>query len=159
MQAAGGNKHTKSFFAYTQAAAGDKRTMSAAGPLSDEAFSATGQTSGGSTASDASWLATNMQVALRIQQTFQDICKISLWCILLQGCARGDLAATGACIFRVFSLHAPTMASCRAFSMLVMLSLDARDFSLECKLLLCVVCAIAPLFAPKKKTSASILRV
>ncbi len=50
----------------------------------------------------------------------------------------------------MLGLHGSTAASCRAFSMLVMLSLDARFFSVEGKVPLCVVSALAPLFPPRK---------
>ena len=58
-----------------------------------------------------------------------------LWCVLLRGCALGDVAATGACILWMLALHGSTAASCRAFSMLVMLGLDERVVSLGGKVL------------------------
>ena len=71
----------------------------------------------------------------------------------MRGCALGDVAATGTCILWMLALHGSTAASCRAFSMLVMLGLDARSFSLEGKVLLCAVAAVAPLFPPKKASA------
>ena len=52
-----------------------------------------------------------------------------LWCVLLHRCALGDVAATGTCILWMLDLHGSTAAACRAFSMLVMLALDAMSFS------------------------------
>ena len=83
--------------------------------------------------------------------------RICLCCLLLRRCALGDVTATGTCILWMFGLHCSTAASCRAFSMLTMLSLDARWCSPEGKVLLCVVSALAPLFPPKK-TSADYMR-
>ena len=76
--------------------------------------------------------------------------RICLCCLLLRRCALGDVTATGTCILWMFGLHCSTAASRRAFSMLTMLSLDARWCSPEGKVLLCVVSALAPLFPPKK---------
>ena len=87
----------------------------------------------------------------------ESMLRTCLWCVLLRGCALGDVAATGTCILWMFALHGSTAASCRAFSMLVMLGLDERSFSLEGKVLLCAVVAVAPLFPPKK-TSADYMR-
>ena len=75
----------------------------------------------------------------------------------MYGFAQADVAAAGACILRMFAIHGSTAASCRAFSMLVVLGLDARSFSLEGKVLLCAVLAVAPLFPPKK-TAADYVR-
>ena len=83
----------------------------------------------------------------------ESMLRTCLWFVLLRGCALGDVAATGTCILRMLALHGSTAASCRAFSMLVMLGLDARSFSLEGKVLLCAVVAVAPFFPPKKKST------
>jgi uncharacterized membrane protein len=80
----------------------------------------------------------------------ESMLRTCLWCVLLRGCALGDVAATGTCILWMLALHGSTAASCRAFSMLVMLGLDERSFSLEGKVLLCAVVAVAPLFPPRK---------
>ena len=87
----------------------------------------------------------------------ESMLRTCLWCVLLRGCALGDVAATGACILWILALRGSTAASCRAFSMLVMMGLDARSCSLEGKVLLCAVVAVAPLFPPKK-TSADYMR-
>ena len=79
----------------------------------------------------------------------ESMLRTCFWCVLMRGCALGDVAATGTCILWMLTLHGSTLASCRAFSMLVMLGLDARSFSLEGKVLLCAVVAVAPLFPPK----------
>ena len=76
-----------------------------------------------------------------------------LWCVILRGCALGDVAATGTSILWMLALHGSTVASCRAFSMLVMLGLDERSFSLEGKVLLCAAVAMAPLFPPRKASA------
>ena len=86
----------------------------------------------------------------RCAPLLESILRTCLWCVLLHGCALGDVAATGTCILGMLAQHGSTAASCRAFSMLVMLGLDARSFSLEGKVLLCAVVAVAPLFPPKK---------
>ena len=80
----------------------------------------------------------------------ESMLRTCLWCVLLHGCALGDVAAAGTCILGMLAQHCSTAASCRAFSMLVVLGLDARSFSLEGKVLLCAVVAVAPLFPPKK---------
>ena len=85
----------------------------------------------------------------RCAPLLESILRTCLWCVLLHGCALGDVAATGTCILGMLAQHGSTAASCRAFSMLVMLGLDARSFSLEGKVLLCAVVAVAPLFPPK----------
>ena len=53
----------------------------------------------------------------------------------------------------MLTLHGSTLASCRAFSMLVMLGLDGRTFSLEGKVLLCAAVAMAPLFPPRRASA------
>ena len=90
-------------------------------------------------------------------QLVESMFRTCLWCVLLRGCALGDVAATGTCILWMLGLHGSTAASCRAFSLLVMLGLDARSFSLEGKVLLCAVVAVAPIFPPKT-TSADYMR-
>ena len=50
-------------------------------------------------------------------------------------------------------LHGATGASRRAFSILVMLALDETSFSLEGKVVLCAVVAMAPLFPPRKASA------
>ena len=76
--------------------------------------------------------------------------RICLWYIILRGYSLGDVAATGACILSMFAVHGSSGASCRAFSMLVMLGLDEWSLSLQGKVLSCVVVAVAPLFPPRK---------
>ena len=73
-----------------------------------------------------------------------------LCCFLARGCALNYVAATGTCILWMLGLHGGAAASCRAFSLLVMLGLDARSFSLEGKVLVCAVVAVAPIFPPPK---------
>ena len=80
----------------------------------------------------------------------ESMLRTCFWCVLMRGCALGDVAATGTCILRMLALHGSTAASCRAFSMLVMLGLDERSFSLEGKVLLCAAVAMAPLFPPRR---------
>ena len=84
---------------------------------------------------------------------FTSMLRTCLWCVLLRGCALDDVAATGTCILWMLALHGSTAASCRAFSMLVMLGLDERSFSLEGKLLLCAAVAMAPLFPPRRASA------
>ena len=79
----------------------------------------------------------------------------SLMFALFCGCAFGDVAAMGASLLLALGLHASTAASCSAFTMLVMLSLDARFFSLDTKMVLCVVSALAPLFPPEQGSAAA----
>ena len=88
----------------------------------------------------------------------ESMLRTCLWCVLLHGFAQGDVAATGACILWMLGLHGNTAAACRAFSMLVMLGLDARSFPPEGKVLLCAAVAVAPLFPPPKKTPADYMR-
>ena len=83
----------------------------------------------------------------------ESMLRTCLWCVLLRGSALGDVAATGTCILRMLALHGSTAASCRAFSMLVMMGLDGSSFSLEGKVLLCAVVAVAPLFPPTKASA------
>ena len=72
--------------------------------------------------------------------------------------AFGVVAATGgACLLWMLGLHCSTASSCRAFSMLTMLSLDAGWCSPEGKVLLRLVSALAPLFPPKQ-TAADYMR-
>ena len=66
----------------------------------------------------------------------ESMLRTCLWCVLLRGCALGDVAATGTCILWMLALHGSTAASCRAFSMLVLPGLDERPFSLEGKVIL-----------------------
>ena len=88
----------------------------------------------------------------------ESMLRTCLWCVLLHGFAQGDVAATGACILWMLGLHGNTAAACRAFSMLVMLGLDARSFPPEGKVLLCAAVAVAPLFPPSKKTPTDYMR-
>ena len=90
-------------------------------------------------------------------QLVESMLRTCLWCVLVRGCALNDVAATGTCILWMLGLHGGTAASCRAFSLLVMLGLDARSFSLEGKVLLCAVVAVAPIFPPPK-TSTDYMR-
>ena len=83
----------------------------------------------------------------------ESMLRTCFWCVLMRGCALGDVAATGTCILRMLALHGSTAASCRAFSMLVMLGLDERSFSLEGKVLLCAAVAMAPLFPPRRASA------
>ena len=76
--------------------------------------------------------------------------RICLWYIILRGYSLGDVAATGTCILSMFAVHGSSAASCRAFSMLVMLGLDEWSLSLQGKVLSCAVVAVAPLFPPRK---------
>ena len=89
----------------------------------------------------------------------ESMLRTCLWCVLLRGCALGDVAATGTCILWMLALHGSTVASCRAFSMLVMLGLDERSFSLEGKVILCAVVAMAPLFPPREASADYMLEV
>ena len=73
--------------------------------------------------------------------------------VLSRGCASGDMAAGGACMLWILGVHASTTASCSAFTMLVMLGLDASVCSFEFKIALCAVSAVSPLFPPKRRST------
>ena len=49
--------------------------------------------------------------------------RICLWYIILRRYSLGDVAATGTCVLWMLGLHGSTAASCRSFSMLVMMGL------------------------------------
>ena len=80
----------------------------------------------------------------------ESMLRMCLWYILLRGYSLGDVAATGTCILSMFAVHGSSAASCRAFSMLVMLGLDEWSLSLQGKVLSCAVVGVAPLFPPRK---------
>ena len=59
----------------------------------------------------------------------------------------------GASLLLASGVHANTQASCSAFTMLVMLGLDARLCPWRAKIILCATSVLAPLFPPKQRSS------
>ena len=88
-----------------------------------------------------------LKLALAATQVF-------LLFVLCGACVSGDMPAGGACVLWMFGVHANTTVSCSAFTMLVMLSLDASFCSLEFKIALCAMGAVTPLFPPKQSSTA-----
>ena len=86
----------------------------------------------------------------RIVEVLQKVSQGILLTVLAHGCASGDTAAGGASALWMLGMHANTTASCSAFTMLVMLSLDASVCSFELKTALCAISAASPLFPPKR---------
>ena len=79
--------------------------------------------------------------------------RVFLLLVLCGGCVFGDVAAAGACALWAIGLHASKAAFCRCFTMLVISGLDAKLFSLECKLILCAVSSLGPVFPPKQRSA------